>query len=230
MAPVGALAEALANRNESTPPRYRPQIFDVGGVDEARRFILTSERGHTSARRWERETPYLVELTAQALAPREGAVLLDYGCGIGRIARGLVSRLDCTIVGVDISASMRRLAMEFVDSDRFAAVTPRTLDAMVEAGLRFHGAYAIWVIQHCLRPETDIARIESALAPGAGLFVVNSQRRAVPTDRGWIDDGKGDEALIDEKLEPAEIMHMSAAAIGREIRDLTFAKLWRKRD
>ena len=51
----------------------------------------------------------------------------------------------------------------------------------------------MWVLQHCLAPRDDIARIRSALQPDGQFFVLNMPKRAVPavTDAGafmWVPD------------------------------------------
>ena len=35
--------------------------------------------------------------------------VLDYGCGIGRIAKELILKTSCKVIGVDISESMRKM-------------------------------------------------------------------------------------------------------------------------
>lgn len=209
-------------------PVYRPEVFQVGDIDQAKRIILTPEHNVPTEERWETETPYLVDLIAEALSPREDSVLLDYGCGVGRIAKGLIEKCGCRIVGADISGPMRQLAPGYVGSPRFAAMGPSLLDALVAKGLRLDGGYAVWVIQHCPRPEDDIARIHRALRPGAGFFILNNRNRAVPTDRGWTDDGKNDEALIDARFEAERTIELDPAAIGPDLTRRVFAKLWRR--
>src|SRR5262249_53753764 len=107
----------------------------------------------------------------------------------------------CSVVGIDISAQMRGFAVEYVNSDRFAAYEPADLDRMIEKGFRATGAYACWVLQHCLAPWEDLRRIRSALDPGALFFVLNSTRRCVPTDRGWATDRNSIEELLVEEFE-----------------------------
>ena len=175
---------------------YDPAVFAVRDIEEAKRIILTPEDSTTEAR-WARETGYLADLIERELEVSPATVLLDYGCGIGRIAKALLERQDCTVVGVDISPQMRMLALAYVQSSRFTTCAPEMLDTLLACGLRFDAAVSVWVLQHCHQPEQDIALIRAALEPGAKLLVVNNERRAVPTrEEGWVDDGVDVRALL----------------------------------
>lgn len=166
---------------------YDPSVFlNVGSVDEAVRIILTPEAGQTSAQRWQNEAPYLLGLIEQRL-PRQAHVL-DYGCGIGRLSKPLIEKLGCSVVGVDIAPNMRGLAASCVESDRFFALPPSQLYRLGEEWA--DAALAVWTLQHCFRPQDDIANIKAALKPGGLLFLVNNVARAVPTTTGeWVHDG-----------------------------------------
>jgi hypothetical protein len=75
---------------------------------------------------------------------------------------------------------MRKLAADYVDSDRFIAVSPQLFDAMLGGGLRVHAVIAVWVLQHCFAPAIEIARMRRALVPEGRAFVLNMPKRAVP--------------------------------------------------
>jgi hypothetical protein len=70
---------------------FEPRVFDVGNIAQAKRIILTPE-GSTTDERWAKETPYLADLIVQHLTLRPDSVLLDYGCGIGRLAKGSLEK------------------------------------------------------------------------------------------------------------------------------------------
>jgi SAM-dependent methyltransferase len=168
---------------------YRPGIFDVANLDEAMRIILTAD-GASTQHRWATETPYFTDLITGTIPLTDGSLVLDYGCGIGRMARALIERTGCKVIGVDISPSMRALAVGYVDSPNFLACPPEMLDALIARGLCCEAAISVWVLQHCQRLAGDVVRIARALKPGGDLFVVNQRVRAVPTvEHGWLDDG-----------------------------------------
>ncbi len=177
------------------PVTYNPHIFDVRTTAEAKRVILTPE-GQSSDERWRRETPLLMDLISGGCDLNENSWVLDYGVGIGRIAKALIDRYDCRVVGVDISPSMRALAANYVSSPRFFACSPHMLPWL---GIRYDLGLAIWTLQHCLNPAEDIAIMRSVLVDLTKppddrekhkLFVVNNKTRCMPTvAHGWANDG-----------------------------------------
>jgi ubiquinone/menaquinone biosynthesis C-methylase UbiE len=183
--------------------QYHPQVFDAGDMQRAKEIILTSEGpGADTDRRWQIETPYVIELMSKCFILRPDTVVLDYGCGIGRVAKAMIEAFGCSVIGVDISRNMRRLAEDYVDSERFVAVAPQQFDTMVRAGLRIQAAIAIWVLQHCLTPAEDIARIKRGVLPNGRVFVLNMPKRAVPAKVRennqfvWIPDNVDVSALL----------------------------------
>ena len=168
---------------------YHPAVFHANDIAQAMAIIMTPE-GSTTAERWETETPYLADLIAQELTITADTLLLDYGCGIGRLAYELIQRHNCRVVGVDISPSMRALSVIYTRSDRFMSCSHEMLEGIVARGLRFDAALSLWVLQHCATPAQDMARIRSALKSEGALFVVNGVFRSVPTvESGWVNDG-----------------------------------------
>jgi len=186
---------------------YIPTFFETEDPQRARELILTKNHSMSSEERWEKETPYLCDKLTTALAPTAESVLLDFGCGIGRLAKALIERHSCRIIGVDISASMRRMAEEYVASESFRVIAPETLDhecnpVPVQPVHQYpecnpvpyavpcaDHAYAVWVLQHTAHPHDEIRRIHRALKPGGKLYLVNAPGRCVPCDLGWVNDG-----------------------------------------
>lgn len=171
------------------PITYNPHVFDTATIADAMQIILTPEDS-TTEHRWATETPYVANLISRSFNLTEKSLVLDYGCGIGRLAKELIARHGCSVVGLDISPHMRAMAVAYVGSDRFFACPPMMLDLLVARGIVFDLALAVWVLQHCANVGDDIARITRALGPNGGLFVVNQRTRSVPTvELGWVDDG-----------------------------------------
>lgn len=204
------------------PPTYDPAIFNVTDLSKAMQIILTPE-GSTTERRWQVETPYLAGLIAQSIEITPGMIVLDYGCGIGRMAKELIERYHCSVVGVDISPSMRALAVTYVKSDRFFACPPVMLDTLIERGVRFDAAISIWVLQHCLRPADDIRSLRRALKPDAGLFIVNNDNRAIPVTEGrWANDGINIKQMLSEEFTLQREGRLPADVTTESLSQLTF--------
>lgn len=161
--------------------RYFPEIFDVADARAAKDIILTDEGpGADPDTRWALETPYVMELLGAGMQLAPDTLVLDYGCGIGRMAKAMIAASGCSVLGLDISPSMRRLAVDYVASDRFLAVSPAQFDTLVQGGLRVDAAISIWVLQHCFVPAHDIARIANGLRRAGRFFVLNMPKRAIP--------------------------------------------------
>jgi SAM-dependent methyltransferase len=208
---------------------YQPARFEVPDLESAMGIILTPETGISTRERWEYETPYLVDAIGKALGIDANSCVLDYGCGVGRIAKGLIDRYGCFVVGVDISRSMRQLAPGYVNSNRFSACTPEMLDCMVKQGFRATHACACWVIQHCFAPDKDLARIDATLAENGKLFVLNNISRCVPTDRGWTSDGLSVEDMLTTRFEKLSKGDLPEVIATPEIAQSSYMMTVRKR-
>ncbi|MBO44205.1 MAG: hypothetical protein CMM28_10830 [Rhodospirillaceae bacterium] len=174
--------------NNEVKPTYRPEVFHVKNLEHAKSIILTPEDS-TTDERWEKETPYLADEAFPYLGLGPDKVVLDYGCGVGRMAKVLIERSGCTVIGVDISQQMRELAPAYVEDDRFTICARPAFEAMISNGLRVDAAIAIWVLQHCPNVKSEIDIIKSALKPSAPLFVCNNLQAVIPTNLGWVDTG-----------------------------------------
>lgn len=207
---------------------YSPAVFNVHDVEQAKRIILTTEGKLTTAERWRTETPYLISLIEKSVPIYPGSIVLDYGCGIGRLSKALIDKFGCCVVGVDISPSMRALAADYVKSDRFLACAPEAL-SWINVGPGFDIAIAVWVLQHCHQVEIDIARIAGEMAPRGSLFVVNDRKRLVPTrEHGWANDGKDVRGLLDQSLTPHDGGELDTQVMGEPIASVSYWATWRK--
>jgi SAM-dependent methyltransferase len=202
---------------------YHPGIFDADGIAQAKAIILTTEEGVDSDTRWMQETPYLAELIGAEIAPRPGQLVIDYGCGIGRLAKEMIARFNCAVLGVDISPRMRALAMAYVDSDKFTVCPPAALDHLLAAGLRADAAISVWVLQHCYAPKRDIALLAAAVKPGGRLLVVNNHNRAVPTEQsGWVHDGIDMKELLAAQFTLLQLGALDPLRVTQTVTDFSF--------
>jgi SAM-dependent methyltransferase len=208
---------------------YSAELFDAGDLETAKVVILNAAPDMTTAERWEIETERVAREFGRTMMLDRDSRVLDFGCGVGRISKALIERYGCSVVGVDISADMRRLAREYVKSERFVACDPEALERMVAEGFSATHACACWVLQHCEDPGEDIARIESALAPGGHFFVLNSNHRWVPTDRGWAADSISVEDLLRARFDSVAKTGVSNLVVSPTVAGQSYAMLLRKK-
>ena len=209
--------------------QYTDAVFRVNNLDEAKRIILTPERGLDTDTRWQAETPYLAD-QLHAWFAQGAPLVLDFGCGVGRLSKAwLEKRQESRVIGVDISTGMRQLAPGYVESDHFSAVSPTLFDALLANGVRFDGIIASWIIQHCQSAEQEITRLQHALRPGGRLMVVNTVRRAVPTEQGWTDDGFDVRADLQGRFATLSLGQLPESATSQFIAENTFIGIFEKR-
>jgi SAM-dependent methyltransferase len=172
---------------------YYPDVFEnVVDLEHAKRLTVTREGDLTSEVRWEIETKFTIDTLLKFVSLNETSLVLDYGCGVGRLSKSLIERIDCSVVGVDMSAKMRLLATEYVDQPCFEACSSDELRTSV---MRFDCGIAAWVLQHCVAPWLDIALIAEVLKPKAYFLVLGTISRKIPIrapdDKTlcWMDDG-----------------------------------------
>ena len=210
------------------PLTYNPSVFHVNDIPQAMSIIMTPE-GSTTADRWEKETPYMADLIAEQFAITEDSLLLDYGCGIGRMSHELIKRHNCRIVGIDISPSMRALSIIYTRTNRFMSCSQEMLEGLVARGMRFDAALSIWVLQHCAMPAEDVARIKSAIKPGGDLFVANGNLRSVPTaEQGWVNDGLDVKAMLAGEFETVRLGGFAREQTTEIIAEGTFWGAYRR--
>ena len=168
---------------------FKPQNFVDG-----QNAVVGDCNGFTMAQRYEVETPLFAKAIKSCITTRNSGgygLVLDYGCGVGRLAKAVASREEkISVKGVDASQEMMNLASQNVgDPYIFQTMKPQDL-----AGLdyKFNVAYCIYVLQHV--PSIEIReilqRIHFSLADD-GLFIYCSSdyRMAIRFDgQGFFDD------------------------------------------
>ncbi len=170
---------------------YNPGVFNADTMDKAKQLSIIAGSNIPENVRWGEEIKMLCTTMARELMLRRGDLILDYGCGVGRLAKELVS-MGCDVVGVDISPTMRRYAMEYVNAPgHFVALAPEELALLVNKGLRCDHALIAWMLQHSPNVYADILFIAKALKGLGGLMVAdNRQMRLVPVqgENPWCND------------------------------------------
>ncbi len=200
-------------------------------MTQARKIILQGDDPEQIERRWEIETPWFGDLIVRACGVTESTRVLDFGCGIGRLSRQILTTSGCSAVGVDISASMRAMAASFVASPRFKTASYEEFGFSPPLGDGFDAAFACYVLQHVERPEHDLKSIATALRPGGRFLLVNSTLRWVPTMFGWEQDPLDVVALADVTFDLVETFAFPPEiAVIPDLVDETVIRLYRKRE
>jgi ubiquinone/menaquinone biosynthesis C-methylase UbiE len=207
---------------------YNPAIFDAKNLPEAKFIILTPQAGMNTQQRWDTEGPYLLSLM-DSLHLNKDSWVLDYGCGIGRMSKLLIDTYDCNVVGVDISEPMRTLAREYVriKGNKFHVYAPDEFEGEND----FDTVLAIWVLQHCHRPQEDIDRIYRLLKPNGKLFVLNMNERVVPCKeitRGWLNDSVDIRGMLANSFTLEKVHELDAKVMGKEVVSGVFCGIYCK--
>lgn len=168
---------------------YIKEVFDVTTFEQAKHVVLTSDPN--DPKKFENETNFLIDTIAEHLNElNSDSVVLDFGCGMGRISRELINRFNCKVIGLDISASMLTFAKLYTANIKkfegtHSYTTPESVDF----------AISILALQHSEDPKKEIDNIVSVLKPGGYFILLNEKQRFVPSDVDsqsyivWKDDG-----------------------------------------
>jgi cyclopropane fatty-acyl-phospholipid synthase-like methyltransferase len=212
---------------------YAPEFFDAPDVETAKKIILTGDTSLSTEQRWATEGDHILDLIASQVKLNAYSTVLDYGCGIGRIARELIDRHHCRVVGVDISNSMRKHAIDYVNRNSFFVMHPSTMPMVGDKWADL--VISIWVLQHCARPLVDIENIVFALKPRGALFVVNEQASCVPAlnedgNLHWISHGINIDATLRLLMPDHTVSRMDADIVGKATSERTFWGCYRRND
>ena len=212
-----------------TDSDYLSNFFEVSNIEEAKQKILTPENGVTTEERWQKETIPLVNMLVNKLQISEGNTVIDYGCGIGRISKDLLEKINCTVVGVDISKSMRALAEFYCNSETFMSCSTTSLKNLTNTGFRANQAFCIWVLQHAEDPLYDLQILHDVLLDGGHFLVLNLDGRCLPTSGGWKNDNINVKLEIEKIFKVVEYFSPPKGSITDLARLTSFCGLFQKR-
>jgi len=163
-------------------------LFKPSSFEEGKHGVVGDCAGFTMQQRWDAETPIFAE---SILKLTSGNLILDYGCGVGRLAKEILKQNSVTkVVGVDASAAMLQQAAQYVCDNRFQVEQPRDL---VSRNYVFDTVYCIYVLQHCPAIEIREAlwRIYTNLKDdGVFVYCSSDYRMAIRYDNGGFFDDR----------------------------------------
>lgn len=160
---------------------YRKEVFDPATLKDAMHTVLTSDPENPM--KFMVETNRLVQVILNSGVIKDKSTLLDFGCGMGRVSKEILNRVNCNIIGLDISEVMLGYANDYVDDVRFTTTTTYTAENSIDVAL------SILVLQHTEFPEKEIQNIHDVLKPNGIFVLVNESYRLVPADinaDGWV--------------------------------------------
>jgi SAM-dependent methyltransferase len=167
---------------------YIKEVFDVTTFEQAKHVVLTSDP--SDPKKFEKETNFLINTIAEQNILHSDSVVLDFGCGMGRIAKELINKFNCKVIGLDISASMLTFAKLYTANlKKFEGThsysTPESIDV----------ALSILALQHSEDPAKEVDNIINTLKLGGTFVLLNEPTRYVPSEVDsnryvvWKDDG-----------------------------------------
>jgi hypothetical protein len=211
-----------------TEDEYWPEKFDVSDIEEAKRIILTPEGDASTEDRWAVETPPLVKLLREYFDITEQSILIDFGVGVGRVAKELINETGCFIVGVDISASMRTLGHIYCYSPKFMSCSVEGLTTLLSKGFRADFAYSAWTLQHSAEPRENIDLLFDALSDTGGLYVLNAKYGVLPVKEGWKFDTHDLRPILEAKSARHDYPPPPEGLINETVHDQMFSGFYWK--
>lgn len=160
--------------------------FKAGNIKHGMESVVGDCNGHTCKERMEVETPLFARAILSNL-PKGATTILDYGCGIGRLAKEILKQNPkVTIIGVDASEDELALAKEYVNDSRFIPMKPEALNQKVDM------VYCIYVLQHvpAIELRHAIERMHYFLKPGHPLVYCSSDYRMAINEHGSFTDDR----------------------------------------
>lgn len=152
---------------------YIKQAFDVTSFNQAKHVVLSNDPNDPD--KFQKETQFLVQTIQAQVELNENTTVLDFGCGMGRVAKEIVRKYNSRVIGLDISPSMLMFAKLYTaNSDKFLGThsydEPESIDV----------ALSIFALQHSEDPKKELDNIISNLKINGIFVLLNENKRLIP--------------------------------------------------
>jgi ubiquinone/menaquinone biosynthesis C-methylase UbiE len=155
--------------------KFYSKFFDPTSIAHAKKIILYDD---TVPDQWETETKLTIDFFNQKNLFTKDSVVLDWGCGIGRLAKPIIEQFNCKVVGVDFQPNMLKYAKEYVDHSNFTAITNEEFFQLPDN--YFTVGIFVWALQHCTNTKPIISNIQRTLKDNSKLCIFDSTSRSIP--------------------------------------------------
>ena len=163
-------------------------LFRAKNLEEGIHNTVGDCNGIPARERWDKETPVFAREILKHAKSEPGFTILDYGTGVGRLAKEILKQdPHVTVIGLDASSHQLAIAKEYVNDSRFIPVLPHELKQKVDL------VYCIYCLQHVPSIELRdvLARIHTFLRPdGLLLYASSDYRMAIRFDGGGFFDDR----------------------------------------
>lgn len=180
---------------------YLKEAFLPSSMEQARDICISPNKNNPG--KFEKETAFTLQFLLGERLVYNDSTVLDFGCGVGRLSKAIISRLGCKVHGFDISDRMLEFAKEHVMSRNF---TPVLYTKSMGYNVRFDVSISFFVLQHSQHPVEDISTIHGLLKEGGKFVLMNEKSRFVPVSMDskgfvqWNDDGIDIEDEVSKKF------------------------------
>jgi ubiquinone/menaquinone biosynthesis C-methylase UbiE len=154
---------------------YNPKFFNPSCIEEAKKIILTDE---DIPNQWESETKWTIDFFREKNLFNEESIVLDWGCGIGRLSKPIIEEFNCKVVGVDFQPNMLKYACEYVNHPNFTAINNEEFFELPDN--YFTTGIAVWALQHAVHPKPIITCIQKKLKAKSKFCVLETNSKSLP--------------------------------------------------
>ena len=158
---------------------YKPDFFEPENFEHAKRIVIGYGNIETPDK-WIEETKWIIELLANYNFLNTDSIVVDWGVGVGRVAKEIIDTFGCKVIGVDINESMLAYATEYCNSPNFIGISPSEFQNYTG---EITNAISIWALQHSITVQEDLDIIKSKLTPTGRLFIFEARYRTIPVER-----------------------------------------------